>query len=437
MHRLLLFLLPLLLLACSPAKRPAAPAPAATKPTRPADKPRLEPMDTIRWTGPPPGAKPPIGAPAGQAGGGLPGSSYRLALLLPFLADQLDDAAGKTPEKSRLALQFYAGARLALADLSAAGGLNLGVDVYDTRAADADFQRLFADLNFDKANVYIGPVRAGHVSLMAERAKSRNKIVVSPESPTMDLTRDNPGFLQINPSLRAHCEAIAAHVRARHGAGAVTLVCREKEADRLPFFQNAPLAQRFGELVLPDAAANFDKTDLDYYLRPGRTAVFILPTWASQDFVMAFLRKLRAVKGNHAVEVYGMPQWKNFEAIDPEFLTALNVHISSAAYIDYARPEVKAFQQRFYDDTGTVPDEDAFNGYDVTTLVGRWLLEYGLSFPERLQTAQTYEGLRGRYRFARVGERPATESGAVRYDYLENKHVYILKFDKYGFVPAN
>lgn len=431
-----LFLLALLALACT-ARRSTIPANqrAPEKRDRTADRPnRREPMDTVRWNDKP-GQKPPIGRPDEQR---PPASrdGYRVALLLPFLTQQADAASTAVPEKSRLALQFYGGVRVALEQLSKQEGLNLVVDVYDTGASDVDFQQLFRNSRFDKSEVYIGPIRASHVTMLAERARTGNKIVVSPESPNTDLTRQNPGFIQLNPSLRAHCAAILQHARKSNAPEGITLVCREREADRLPYFQEINTGGRLNELIVPDGTENFSAIDLRPYLRSGRTNVFILPSWSSQDFILAFLRKLKAQKGSNSVRVYGMPQWKNFEGVDVEFMIPLNVHISSASYLNYDSPTIKAFEQAFYTATGTIPDEDGFNGYDVTMFTGRMLKKYGLSFPERLPR-EFFDGLRTDYRFGRVNATGPLDTNSPVYDYLENTLVYILKFDSYGFVPAN
>lgn len=345
----------------------------------------------------------------------------------------------EVPEKSRLGAQFYAGAKIALEQLSTETKIKLVADVWDTQANDSDFQKLMNNPRLEKANVFIGPVRSSHVEAFAVWTKARRKILISPESPSADLTTQNPDFLQINPSLRAHCEAITQHIRKANRPDAVTLVCKQKEADRLPYFQQANSvlggSSQMNELLVPDEALNFDKIDLKKYLRAGRTSVFVLPTWASQDFVMAFLRKLKEVKGSNRVEVYGMPQWRGFEALDPEYLNSLNVHISSASWLDYSAQDVKEFQQKFYEATGTIPDEDGFNGYDVTMFTGKMLARYGLSFPERLDDG-TATTLHGQFSFSKVFGSGAVDDGRNTPDYWENTFVHILKFEKFGFVPA-
>ncbi|MBK9336345.1 MAG: amino acid ABC transporter substrate-binding protein [Lewinellaceae bacterium] len=429
---------------CNPAKKTTAGRPPGKPGTvRPTDRPdtRSEPMDTIRWTTAP-NAKPPIAnAPATPAEAPGAAQTYRLALLLPFLTDQADPGGLTVPEKSSLALQFYGGVSLALQKLSEEG-INLAVEVFDTQVSDADFQRLLGNPRLGKAQVMIGPVRPSHVALLAERIRQTRQILISPESPTMNLTSRNPDFIQINPSLRAHCTAITRHILRRHSPESVTLVCKEKEADRLPFFQqaNSPGNKPFAQILVPDAATTFDNIDLSRYFKPGRTAVFVLPTWASQDFVMAFLRKLSAGKGANTVEVYGMPQWKNFENIEPEYFATLNVHIIAASFVNRDTEEARAFRYAFYAAYGTVPDDNAYNGYDTMLFTGQMLRRYGLSFPQRLPAERPFDGLRGRYQFAKAySDNPpdAANDQLEQYDYLENTFVHILRFQNYRFEPVD
>ena len=369
--------------------------------------------------------------------GKLPGNgaSYNIALLLPFLSN-----SGETVnDKSKPALEFYAGAKVALQQLSKETRINYVVDVIDSKIQDAEFQQVLNNPRVSKAQVIIGPVRSSHVALAAEWAKSRKKILISPETPNAGLVSNAPGFIQINPSLRSHCAAITGFVRRNHAADQVTLICREKERDRLPYFQESNTAYGGGplrELVLPDATTNFDKVDLKLYFKPGKTSVFILPTWSSQDFVMAFLRKLKTQKGSAKVEVYGMPQWANFESIESDYLSLLNVHISAGRYVDRSTDDVRAFEQEYYLQTGTIPTPDAYNGYDVMLYCGRQLANYGLSFPEK-SAGSSWQGTQSRGKFSRVSAAANTSAdNPGSYDYLENTGVFILRYGLKGYEPA-
>lgn len=434
---ILFFILGLGLTSCDPARRSSS-TPRPNLPIKP-NSSKPVPMDTLRWsqnqTGRPPISGNPVKPEAGTPP--APGETYHIAFLLPFLSDQM--RGSEVPEKSRLGVQFYAGAKIALEQLSAEQNFNIVAHVWDTQGNDADFQKLMQNPVLEKYSVFIGPVRNSHLELFAPWTQKKRKILISPESPSSNITKQNPDFIQTNPSLRAHCGAIMQFIRQNHRSDAITLVAKQREADRLPYFQEANRAIAGGsaltELIVPDASPNFDKIDLKKYLRAGRTSVFVLPTWASQDYVMAFLRRLKEQKGSNRVEVYGMPQWRGYDTIDPEYWSSLNVHISSASWLDYSTQEIKDFQQKFYAATGTIPDEDGFNGYDVTLFTGKMLGRYGLSFPQRLDDA-AIQTLRGSFLFSKIYAQSSVDDARNVPDYWENTFVHILKFEKFGFLPV-
>lgn len=371
--------------------------------------------------------------------------TYRMAVLLPFLSNQFTTLSNEVPEKSKPALQYYGGIQLAFKVLSESGGYpNLVADVIDAQASDAEFTLAMNNPRLTKAQIIFGPLRSGQVSALAERTRTTNQILISPETPTSDLTTQNPGFIQTKPSLRAHCSRIVQYIctEKKMSGDQIVLVSKQKESDRLQYFRDA--AQALGktspkEIIVPDNAVNFDKIDLKKMMKPGQVTAFVLPSWAGQDWVLAFLSRLKMTKGSNRVEVYGMPQWADYEQIEPDLLTSLNVHITSAEYIDRTRTDVKKFEQQFYEMFGTIPDEDAFNGYDVAMLTADLLKRYGLSFPEKASLAPALiPSLSGGFYLRRVQNTsaPAVDTGApATYEYVENIYVHILKFQNFRYAP--
>lgn len=146
-----------------------------------------QPIDTIHWHQDQHG-KPPIGGISGGSNNnnGI-GKTYRIALLLPFLTNQLDTSRHAIPEKSRYAVQFYGGAQLAFEKLSMESGVNFVVDVLDTRTTDADFTQLLNDPRIEKEDLFIGPIRSSQLTVLANRTKNSRQIILSPESPNEEL----------------------------------------------------------------------------------------------------------------------------------------------------------------------------------------------------------------------------------------------------------
>ncbi len=378
----------------------------------PADPPPAKPGEA-------PGQRDTIGAP------------YRIALLLPFFSEQFDSAQPTIPDKARQALQFLAGAQIALQKTP----VRLQVEVVESPSDDAAFDALLKSSKLDRAQIIIGPLRSARVEPVAAKTRAGRQILVSPTVPVSGLTTGNPDFIQLNPSLRAHCAALIRHARAKLPPEQIVLVCKQKETDRLPYCQEANAAlggARLREVVLPDEGSGWKSVNLADFLKKDKKTAFVVPSWASQDFIMSFFIELLRVKGAEEVEVYGMPQWENFEQIEPEYLRQLNVHISSASWVDHAQADTRAFELLFLQQFGTIPDDYAFHGYQAVKFTADMLAQYGLDFPERLPGI-AYRSLRGKMFFEKNRSEKNAETAGDAWDYLENTAVQILKFEQYGF----
>lgn len=416
---------------------PGATAPKSPTPVKQAET--SQPELPTQGTNPtnPPGANE-------KSGGVGKRPVYRLAVVLPFLTDQSDPAAGSPSSKSELAAQFYGGMQLAFESMSilAADYPSLTVDVLDSKGTEAGFDQLFSNARLGQADVIIGPTKNAQISKMAEWAKARRKIVVSPQSPSSDLVQSFTGFVQLNPSLKNHCARMVQYLRKEKyfGSDQLVLVGKEKEADRFVYFQemnSAISGAKLQEIILPDNSPNFEKIDFGKYCRPGKTTAFLMPSWAGQDWIVAFLSRLKKTKGSNSVEVYGMPQWLEYAQIEAELLRELNVHLTSASFIDRKETEVATFERAFYNKFGTLPEEDAFNGWDTAFFVASMLQQYGLSFPEKASANPTlFPTFRGGIYLRRNQTTSAsveTEAPAS-YQYAENILVHILRFDQYDYI---
>ncbi|MGI9161007.1 MAG: hypothetical protein ACR2K1_14770 [Saprospiraceae bacterium] len=430
MARLLLFFCALLLwCACALSRQSSG---SKSKPPAPVERVRADTLrPQPRSPQPPSPSTPPAKTGEAPSRRDTFGGPYRMALLLPFFSEQFNPAQPAIPDKARQALQFLAGAQIALQKTP----VRLAIEVVESPTDDAAFQTLLVSGRLDRAQIIVGPMRSSRVELVAAKTRAGRQILLSPTVPVSGLTTENPGFIQLNPSLRAHCAALIRYARAHLPPDQIVLVCKQKETDRLPYCQEANAAlggARLRELVLPDEGAAWKSANMADFLKKGKKTAFVVPSWASQDFIMSFFIELLRVKGAEEVEVYGMPQWENFEQIEPEYLRQLNVHISSSTWVDHARADTQEFETLFLQQSGTLPDDYAFHGYQAVKFAADMLARYGLDFPERLPDI-AYPGLRGKMFFEKIRSEKNTETAGEVWDYLENTAVQILKFEQYGF----
>ncbi|GIV32397.1 MAG: hypothetical protein KatS3mg030_699 [Saprospiraceae bacterium] len=407
-------------------------------------------VDTVHWKVLPEETYKPIVTstplPSGTTTPSTPSTMPReVVLMLPFFANNL---TGTTPDPNSLwAIQFYAGAKMAYDEL-ASRGFRIHLTVFDTEGSEARVRELMRRPDLLKADLVIGPYKRSNVSLMADFVKKEKMPLVVPHTANYGMTEANPWYIQVNPSLKRHCEAIMRHARQRYKPADMLLVSLENEvnAGSFEYFQQANRkfatspadTQRIREVKIPNDPSKFNQIDLKPYLRKGRPNVVLVPSWSSEAFVYSLLRHLMEFKTTgEEVIVYGMPQWMEYEQVDFEFFERLQVHVSSATYVNKGDERVRQFQRRYFDNYGTIPTDEAFLGYDIMRYFGEMVGQYGRDLSARID-AVPFDVLRGRFEFERVVYEPEKHLEDLNYfDQLENRFVHILRFQDYRFQPAS
>ena len=426
-------------------------------------------VDTVKWTETDPSKEPPIVSDPTQYkdkdkttstdpntnsnndnpyGTGILGS-YNVAIMMPFQSDKTNTLEGGIAESSMDAIHFYEGAKIALDELSSEG-VSLNVSVMDTKRSETNTEYLLQRANVANANLIIGPYSKKPLIKVAEFAKKNKKILVSPTNTSGTVTANNPWFIQANPSLQSHCETIMKHALDNHAAEEIVLVVRNKSAEtkRLKYFQDAnkvhqmnAYAPKLNEFIIDaETAGQFQEIDLTPYMENKQKVVFIVPSYSNENFISSFLRQVAVAKGyvpGIEVVVYGMPRWMTYERISYDYFENLKVHISSANYANKNDFATKEFRRKFYERYSTLPLEKAFAGYDMVKYFGQQLNKNGMNLKDKLEL-EPYSGLSTKYDFQKnVSSTNASNENLSAVNFMENKHVNILKFENYTFKVAN
>jgi len=412
------------------------------EPTAPAST-----MDTIAWTEPSKDVEPPItsdGLGAEPNGVGVAKDEYNVAILLPFMTNKFQELDGKINQKSSLAINLYGGMQMAFSELSGEG-VKLNVSVHDTQASESIVNGLLETEKVAEADLIIGPIAKNNLKLVAEYAKAKKKPMVSPLSPSTSIAKDNPYYLQVSPGLKEHCKTISRHALDKYKPEQLVLVCRNKKAEtnRLKYFQEANQehagrsnVEPLKEFIVTDATVDFSELDITPYILPGKTTVFIVPSWSNESFIYSLMRNVSIAKGKNKVVFYGMPQWMNFEQISYDYFENLNLHVSSDTDINSDTEEVKRFKQNFYYKFGNLPEEEAYVGYDVMRYFGGELFRGGTQFQQTID-GNGKDMLHTRFALAPVAPKNAKPEDYSKIERYENSYVNILKFKNFHFQLAD
>ncbi len=366
--------------------------------------------------------------------------AYNISVLFPFYSDAYNPENDRSRKKSLRAIHLYAGMQLAVEKLEKEG-VKMNIDVMDTKGKTDVVRSQFQKNSVYNSDVIFGPFRSDNLKIGAEVAKQMKRPFISPMNPSSTITNNNPYYIQVKPSLESHCVAITNHVMEKYSPAQVVLVARDKsgEKQRMALFQNAmeqhPKTQkgeRFREYLVSDYGNEFDNMQFENYIIEGVPTVFVVPSWSSETFINNVLRKIRLVKGENEVVVYGMPQWKKFERVSYDYFDALNVHISSDNQLDKSKKNIQNFAKAYFYKFGESPSEDAYYGYDMTLYMGRMLIKYGNQFQSKID-AEPYMGLGSAFDFQTVYDLSDDNLETAPLKYIENKHVDILHFKEFVF----
>lgn len=418
-------------------------------------------MDTVEWVDAGAGANDPIASDSTQylehettdtsdpstennENAGILGT-YNVAIMLPFNAHKVNELEGGIHNSSIPTLQFYEGAKLALNVLSDEGA-NLNVTVMDSKRSLTETNTLLNRTELQNAHMIIGPYSAKPLEAVAEFGRNYQKTIISPVNTSGKITSDNPFYIQVNPSLQSHCEAIMRHALDNYQPEQIVLVVRDKpvEVNRLKYFQDlhhsvsgkdaAPLKEY---RIDPKLVKEFGELELAQFIQEDQTTVFIVPSYSNETFVSNLMRQIEIAKGKNDIVLYGMPRWMDYERISFDYFENLKLHVSSANFVDKDNVLTIDFIKKFYELYGTLPDEDAFKGYDLTLYFGRQIMKHGIYFKDVIDT-ETEQMISTKFDFERNIKKEDMENERFdKVNFIDNKFVNILKFEDFHFQKVN
>ena len=360
--------------------------------------------------------------------------SFQISLLMPFESSTVD-TSGFDGKVNRF-LQYYGGVQLAMSEVDSMG-YRVSLHTYDANGTTAQIQTLLEDPAIKASDVIIGPYDKEEIEAVAAFGMKHETMVVSPWLPAFTIAEENPYFIQATPGLATHAEAISNYIAVHWPGRKVFLVARDKEAEinRIALFRkNDQLHAE--DLIIKDDSPDLSKTFLQKLLSDEGT-IFILPYYAKADeaFINSFLRKLHAEKETKEVMVFGLPQWLGFSNLNPNYMESMSVHISVSTFINPDHEQYDSFRQKYFNRYHTIPDLQAFLGYDLIKWISDALIKSGKE--GMIGTSSTwFSGIASGYDIRPVYKsKPATSLGNEMKTplYYENTRIRILKYEGQDF----
>ncbi len=341
-----------------------------------------------------------------------PDHVHQLALLLPFAVDRNDSVRSASAldrqfhEPSRIAAQFYIGARMALDSLEKLG-LRAEVSVVDVGDDPRVWTNALRRPELTDTELFIGPFHRSAIEMLA-RSNPRSHIVCPvPQSNKMIL--GHPMVSKVTPARSELLRHTAHYVAARHALDRIILlrpdIAAEKESqDQMLRFLSEALvhqAAKGPDSLIIARPGRRDLADLPAKLHGQRLNVLVVPS-DDVEFVTHLVTKLKPLAGKHRIKVIGLATWLDNQSLAASDLDLLGFSFAAEGFTDMEEPRTREFVRAFRERSGNEVDEYAFLGFDITFFYGKALLLYGNAFAVHLNDVRT-EPLRMGFRISRTG----------------------------------
>ena len=358
--------------------------------------------------------------------------AVQIALLLPFLTNEFSETAEHIKPKSEIAIQFYAGLKLAMQDASF-DNVPIDFNVIDTKASYSETQNLQSNSALVNADIIIGPYRKKNAGLIAQMSVKKGKVMISPFAEIKTNTLSGKGtVIQTFASLDTYMNAIILHLMKTGGINNFVVLKRKNGADNRAItslqkaYKLVNSLEPMKVIEVDETDLGFDDLDLKEMLTLKPNTIFIIPAWKSQNYVTSIVRKIFVSRApDESPTIIGMPQWMKFKNLDYQKLNDLKTIIPSADVI-HRDTQTKAFERRFYETYGTLPEKNAFKGNDL----GKFLVQLIKTNQAGSFSVPNTDGLFVDYHFAEEYNNPSDNLDNQPVIF-KNNHVKMLKLVDY------
>ncbi|MBC7868052.1 MAG: ABC transporter substrate-binding protein [Gloeobacteraceae cyanobacterium ES-bin-316] len=353
--------------------------------------------------------------------------TYNVAIFSPLYLDSAFTGTayryGKGfPKFSLPGLDFIQGAQIALDSLPIPN-INFNTRIYDSKSYFQTIASLISSKELDSMDMIIGSVKDLEYIQLAGFAKQKNIPFISATHPNDGGVTANPFMVIVNPTLKAHCESIYAHILQSHGADKIFLV-------RKPGTQENSVEEQFKKINAPDGKAlikieiintNGDFSVIRNKLDSNKKAVIIGGS-LNEAFANELATYLQSISKTYKTTLIGMPNWDGFSSIvKNKKLKDFPIYYTSPFYNNKWDIHSRRIKETYLRKYKGIPSDLTYKGFEITYQFAQLLGTYPNDLSSHLNDYPSR--IFSDYNFKPVF---LTKNTTVP-DYFENKNLYFVK----------
>jgi ABC-type branched-subunit amino acid transport system substrate-binding protein len=319
-------------------------------------------------------------------------NEVNIALLLPLFIG----VAEEINAKSKIGLDFYAGAKMALDSLRKTG-LNAKVFLYDTQNDSTKITEIINKPAFKFMDLIIGPLYTSEFKQVADFAQNNNITIISPFAQSESILKNNNQVLKFTPDSKTLISKAVNQLTTINKNAVFTLIYNKNEADRI-LADSIKSAYQVSTGKTINTVEFTGVSELVDQLLEVNENVVIFPS-TIQIQVIDFTVRLNAARLGKRITLVGLNEWNTYENIDFDLLNNLNFVYAAQMHNNYEDVKNIEFRKNFKTEFKSEPSQYAFQGFDATYFSVTQLKLYGKSFNNCLPKIPTFCGFNSCYSF--------------------------------------
>lgn len=280
-------------------------------------------------------------------------------------------------------VEFYEGAILAL-DSIRHQGMNVELFVFDANNRK-DVINLIQQSEFLDMNLIIGPVYPDLQAIVASFAAKNRIPLVSPLSNGGNIEQTNSWYVKAVPTRDFQVDQTARYISLEFKNRNFILV---KESGNNPSVPEARLGQLCRQTFASGKSHDFfheydfqqkDVNSVKANLDPSGENIFVIPS-DNEAQVSVAVANIDALAGTYNIILMGTAAFTKMKSIQTENFHDVRLRYLSPYYVDYKKPLVRRFVERYRNVFSGEPTMFSFQGFDVTFYFMSALFRYGQDF---------------------------------------------------------
>lgn len=330
--------------------------------------------------------------------------TYRVALIMPFLAATLDPSP--VVKRNQFVLDIYDGVKLATDSLRKQG-INLEILAYDNERSPDVTRKILLQEELKSADVIIGPLFPEEAKPVLEFSQANQvNALINPASNTIEFAPHSYSFL-FQPSHETlgvrSAEWVAQHVHRKN----CLVYYGETVKDSVVAFAFIKKALELGvkvvyaEEVRKETSASIltnlvSATEHDEWKNPLQFKLkkdSLGSIFVASDNELIYSKVINGVETRgDSITVVGQESWLADTSIDYSKFERTRVNLAAPNFWAVSSPAYLEFRKKFIQKHGLLPGEYATLGYEVTMMLGQFFSKYGAHFLELMPLGETQPG---------------------------------------------